>query len=131
MRLHAQMQGFQPPVQHPGIERGKRGPRRAQEGIHAFHQILAAQHGASQHPPLPIQVLGGGVDDDVGTQLQGLLQDRRAEAVVHSQPGAMRVGDVGERTDVADFGEWVGGRLDEEQSGIGAHRRAPFLRIGR
>ena len=109
----------------------QRRPGGAQEGVDAFHQGLAAEHRAAEHPALAVEILGGGMDDDVGAQFQRLLQRRRAEAVVDRQPGACGVSDVGQRADVAHFGERIGRRFDEEQSGVRLHRRAPFRRVGR
>ncbi len=131
MRLHAQAQRFQSLQQHPGIECGQGRPGGTQEGVDTFHQRLAAQHRAAEYPALPVQILGGGMDNDVSAELQRPLQSRRAEAVVHRQPGANFMCNVGQRTDVADLGQRIGRRFDEEQTRIRLHRRAPLGGIGR
>ena len=70
-------------------------------------------------------VLRGGVHDDVGAEGQRLLEVRRGEGVVDDQQRAGVVGDRGERLDVADVEQRVGGRLDPDQLGLrpGGSRR--------
>ena len=46
------------------------------------HEAARAQHRAAEDAALPVEVLGGRMDDRVGAELQRPLQRRRAEAVV-------------------------------------------------
>ena len=64
------------------------GPGSPQKGIHAFHQGLAAQDRAAQHPALAIEILGRGMNHDIGIQFQRLLQRRRTKAVIDCKPRA-------------------------------------------
>ena len=64
------------------------------------------------------QVLGGGVDHHVGPQRQRLLQVRRRERVVHHEQRADLVRRLGQRADVGDAEQRVGGRLDPDHGGL-------------
>ena len=75
MAGHPQFEGFQPLQQEPGIHGTERGAGMAQEGLQLFFDIAAAaQHHAAQGPALAIDMLGGGIDDDIGAMLEGPLQ---------------------------------------------------------
>ena len=125
--LHAHGKRFQPLQYHPGVERRQRGSGGAQELEYLFHQRRAAADRTAQHAPLTVQVLGGGMDDEVGAELQGTLQGRCAKTVVDDQQGAPGMRDFGQRRDVEYFGERIGRRLDEHQPGVGSHRGAKGL----
>ena len=132
MRFHAQLQRLQALQDHPGVEGATASARRcAGRCTPPSISCLAAQHRAAQHPALAVEILGGGVDHDVGAQLQRPLQRRRAEAVVHRQPGAGLRARLRQRGDVAHFGQRVGRRFDEQQLGVRLHRRLPGRQIGR
>ena len=51
-------------------------------------------------PALAVGVFGRGIDHHVGPQLNGALQQRRCEHVVHDDRGAYFVGHFGHRRDV-------------------------------
>jgi len=53
--------------------------------------------GATHHVRVTAEVLGRGVDNDVGTQVERALQVRRGERVVHDEQRAVLVGERGER----------------------------------
>ena len=59
-------------------------------------------------------VLGGGVDDHVGTVGQRMLQYRRGERVVHDHLGAVRMRHCGGGGDVGDVQQRVGGGFDPD-----------------
>src|SRR5665647_2949569 len=65
MCLHAYMQGLQPLEEYPGIESTHGRPRSAQEAINRFQQVFLTQYRAAQATPLPVNIFGGGVNDDI------------------------------------------------------------------
>ena len=86
---------------------------------------VAHDEGAADDVGVPAAVLRGGVDDDVGAEGQRLLEVRRGEGVVDDEQRAGLVGDRGERLDVADVEQRVGGRLDPHQPGRTRPDRGP------
>ena len=58
---------------------------------------LGAAQRAGDHAALAVEVLGARMDDEVGAELDRLLQRRRAEAVVDRQQRAAGVRDLGQR----------------------------------
>ena len=77
------------------------------------------------------EVLGRGVQDDVGAELDGVEQVRRRDRVVDDERHTGRVRDRGDLLDVEDVGARVRDRLREEQLGVRADRVAPGLRVVR
>ena len=104
-----------------------KGDRRHARAAHHRHELLvdeprARADGARDHAALAVEVLGAGVDDEVGAELGRPLQRRRAEAVVHRQQRARVVRDRGQRRDVAHLGQRIARRLGEEQLRVRADR---------
>ena len=75
-----------------------------EEGLDVRGQLQAvAQHeGATDHIGVAAHVLGRRVHDDVRTQLEGALQNRRREGVVHDQQAAHLVREGRDRSDIRD-----------------------------
>ena len=71
----------------------------------------------------PAGVLGRGVHHHVGPEGERLLEVRRGEGVVHHQQRPGVVGDGGERGDVTDVEQRVGGRLDPDDLRARGDRR--------
>ena len=87
---HAQRHGLQALGQHPGVERAQRRAGVAHQLLHrAVDELLRAQDGAAERAALAVDVLGGGVHDDVGAELERPLQQRGGEDVVDDD-GARR-----------------------------------------
>ena len=74
---------------------------------------LAAQDRAAQGAALAVDVLGRGVHDDVGAELERPLQHRRGEGVVEHDLGAGLVREVAHRLDVDDVEHRVGRRFEQ------------------
>ena len=106
---------------HPGIEGGQRRPGGAQEGEHRLPSAPCCpaprrpapgpgrrdtwwRNGSRGRRPVPAAVAATGVQKQLSTASQA--------------PACM--GDVGQRGDVADFGQRIGRRFDEEQLGVRA-----------
>ncbi len=85
--------------------------------------LVTARDGSSHDDvTVPIDVLGEGMDDDVSTQEQRLLEVGRRERVVHADDH-VRVGLLGDRRhllDVDQLERGVRGRLDPDHLGVGA-----------
>ncbi len=96
-------QRSQAPQQQPGVERGQ-DPAVQQQG--AIEQLVDAcrgrDHGSGQEIAVPAQVLGAGMDDDVGAQRQRLLAERCGPAVVDAGERAGLPRDFGQRPDIED-----------------------------
>ena len=78
-------------------------------------------------PAVTIQVLGGGVNDEVCPKLERLLQRRRAEAVIDCKQAPCCARDRRDGANVRDAGERVRGRLHVEQPRVGTDGAAPVL----
>ena len=86
VRPHPQAQGFQSLEKHPGVERTHGGSGGAEKAVNIHpYPLLIADHGPADAAALPIQIFGGGMNDQIRAQLERLLQGRSAEAVVHHQ----------------------------------------------
>ena len=113
---HPQGQGLQAADGEPGGERVRGHPEidRAlpQRAVH----LAAGRHDQPEGDVVVApQVLGGGMDDDVGAVLDRPAQHRRGEGVVHDagQPGRAAGGE--QCGQVADGDRGIGDRLQEEQ----------------
>ena len=77
--------------------------------------VLGAEDGAAQAAPLPVDMLGRGIDRDIRAEFERLLQKRRREHIVdhHRRTGAVR--QAGDRPHIDDFELRVGRRLQENR----------------
>ena len=90
-------------------------------------------HSAADRVGMTAEVLGGGVDDHMGAQLERPLDHRRGEGVVHGHQRAPRSGDHAFDVDHLEAG--VGRGLDPDQGGVvphgGLHRvEVPLIHEG-
>ena len=76
--------------------------------------FLVGQDHAAKATALAVNMLGGGIDDDMGAQLQRLLQKRRCKDVIDDDLGADLVGDLGDALDIDHFQRRVGRAFQEE-----------------
>ena len=111
--VHAHGQGLDA-AQH---EEAVHGPGRPAHGVLVERELLADRgvprdQGTADHVGVTAQVLGQGVQDDVGPEGEGLLQVGRREGVVHhaERPGA--VGELGRRADVRQAQQGVARGLE-------------------
>ena len=63
---------------------------------------------------MTVHVLGGGVDDDIRTELDGTAEDWGSKGVVHDQRDLVRMGDLGELFDVEHGQRRIGDGLTED-----------------
>ena len=129
LRLHAQTQGFQALDKHPGIERAHTGTGRTNEPENIIHGLFRADHGTTEATPLPVQIFGRAVDNQVSTQLDRFLQGRRAETVIHHQQRPVVVGKLGQGGNVTDFRQWIRRRFQKQHFRFRANRRLPLGKI--
>src|SRR5262249_30130330 len=89
---------------------------------------VPGDHHAADDVGVAAEVLGGGVHDEVGAQLEGTLVGRGGERVVDGDESvAPAPHDLG---DVDDIEQRVGGALDPEEARVGAHRGVDGGQIG-
>ncbi len=90
-----------------------------------FDQRGGARDGAGDHVAVPVQVLGGAGDHDVGAVLQGAEVDGAREGRVHQEGQAGFLGDLRHRNQIEQAEQGIGRRLDENGAGGLADRPAP------
>ncbi len=127
---HPHRHGLQALEHHPGIERAHGGAGLAQVLLQMFlHVVLGAEYRAAETAALPVDVLGGRVDDDVGTVLKRPLAERRRKHVVDDDDGADLLGELADSADVDQLQRRVGRCLEEEQLGVGPYGLLPGVQI--
>ena len=87
---HAYAQRFQALEHHPGVERSQRHAGSTHHGARTSSTMIfdGPQIAPGHHAALAIEVLGAGMNDEVGTELRpAAAMRRRAEAVVDCQQG--------------------------------------------
>ena len=84
---------------------------------------------AAEGTALSVDMLGGGIHDDIGAQFQRPLQYWRREHIIDDNPGARLVGQIADRLNVDDFKDRVGRRLQKYALGFGRQRGLPFLQV--
>ena len=131
LRTHAQAECFQTFEHHPGVEGRQHHPGvflHREESID--HHALGRADGTGHDPALPVQELGARMGHDVSAHLDRALQRRRGKAVVHGQPGAGVVGQVGQCGNIADLGEGVGGGFSKQQPRVRPDGGFPGGQVG-
>ena len=129
--VDAQRQGFDAFEQEPGVEGRDRGAGIADEGLQrVLDPFGAAEHRATENASLAVDMFGAGVDDDVGAELEGFLQQRGGEDVVDHDDCAGRVGEVGHRLEVDDFEHRVRGGFEQDEVSRGGQGGAPLRHVG-
>jgi hypothetical protein len=130
---HPQKQRPHAALQQPRLERAQHGAGVAPPGADPLPEGIAAggQHRPGQHVAVAVEVLGGGVDHQVGAQLQGPGVHRGRHRVVDRHP---HPGGVGQRADggqIGDLPHRVGRRLDPDQAGAAlADGRPQGVQVG-
>ncbi|MPL84436.1 hypothetical protein SDC9_30401 [bioreactor metagenome] len=131
LRPHPQVQRLQTREQDPGVERAHRAAGMLDVGLErAADELARAKDDAAQHPAAAVDVLGRGIDDDIGAKRHRTREDRRGEGIVHHHHGADGMGDPGHALDVDHLEPGVRHALEEAHLGVGPHRGAPVRQIG-
>ena len=67
-----------------------------QQRMDLVDEVLVAEDDSAKASPLAVDMLGGRIDDDVRSERQRLLQERRREDIVDDQLRAVLMGKIGE-----------------------------------
>ena len=112
---HADGERLQAAEHEPRVERAGHCPERLlQEAEPLRDRGVVRAREPSDHVRVPAEVLGGRVNDDVGAELERLLQVRRRERVVDHEDRAGGVRCICGGTDVDDVEQGIRGRLDPD-----------------
>ena len=134
MALHADVQGLEAAGDQEGVKgtHDRAGHVLQTEGAHLIDEVRLADHKARDHVAVAVDVLGGGVDDHVGPELQRLLQVGGGEGVVHDHAdgGVVGVGDLRDLRDIHDLQRRVAGGLEIDDLRLRGQRRLDGLEIG-
>ena len=131
--MQAEVERAHAAQQQPGLERAEDGALVVAERADAGPELVLARghQRAREHVAVAVQVLGGGVHDEVGAQLERPGEQRGRDRVVDRDQGTGRVGEAAQRLDVAHRPGRVRGRLEPEQAGAaGAQRGLDGGRVG-
>ena len=105
------------------------GGGEAGEAAGAPVEVAAVDHDAADGGAVAAEILGGGVDDDVGTPLEGAVEDRGEAGVVEDEGHAGGAGDLGYFLDGEDIEGGVAQALAVEGLGVGAKGAAEGLGV--
>ena len=97
---------------------------------HLADKLAAGADHTAQGAALPVDVLGGRIDDDIGALFDGFGKDRRGKHVVHDDQSPDLMGNFSDGPDIDQFQRWVGHRLEEHRLGARRHRVAPLFKVG-
>ncbi len=89
---------------------------------------FAAVHNHAPHlNRVAVHVFGGGMDNNIRAELEGLAQNRRGKGVIHNQGDAHLVGNVREALNVQHGEGRVGNGFAKDQLGVGLKGGLDFL----
>ena len=129
MGLHAQVERAQPAVYEEAVERARHGAGGVLDEAHALVPVgVAGDDRPAHHVGVAAEVLGGGVHDEIGPELQRPLVGRCGERVVDHDHGVSARRDDGPDVDHVELG--VGRRLDPDQAGLRADRLRHRVDVG-
>src|SRR6266446_6579925 len=128
--LDPQFQGFEALQQEPGVEGAQRWAGVAVEQPEIVLDVfLAGEDRAAEGAALAVDVLGRGIDDDVGAERQWLLQQRGREHVVDDENAAGAMGQPRHLGDVDDLHRRVRWALAKGQRCARRQRGLPGRQI--
>ena len=116
--VHPDRERLQPAECQVAVERPGDAAGRVLVELDRVEQVLWPDHRPADHVRVPAEVLRRRVDDDVGPELDRLLEVGRRERVIDGQLGPVLVGDLGDGRDVEDLQERVGRRFDPDELGL-------------
>ena len=120
MSLHADLEGAQAAKGQEGVEGRVCGAGRVLVEPELINAGLVPHHdGPANHVAVAADVLGGGVDYVVGSELDGALESRRGEGIVHRHLGTDLAGTRDGLLQRGDREQWIGGSLHVEQPRVG------------
>ncbi len=90
---------------------------------------LLPEHDATQRPALSVDMLGCRIGDEVRTEFQRMLVERRCKDIVDDELGTVGVRDLRHGLDVDELDRGIGRRLDEHDLRVGSHGLREIVRI--
>ena len=112
---HPEVERAQPAQRQPRLERAQRAARPHHPVANAPDQLAVARRHARHQVRVPAQVLGDGVHDEAGAQLQRAAEDRGGERVVHEHRHVVRGRHPAQPAQVGDAAQRVGDRLRDRE----------------
>lgn len=113
------MERLQATMGQPGIEGGGDSANGVLEEAETFLELGGVEGGNTHyHVAVAIDVLCDAVDDDVGAEVERVLDVGGQEGVVDNDKDAMAVGHRDNGTDVDETQRGVAGGLDPDQTGL-------------
>ena len=92
-------------------------------------EFFRCQDGAAETAPLAIDVLGRGIDDDIGAERQRLLQQRGRKDIVNDEEAAGAVGQPRDLGEIDDLHRRIGRALAKGERGTAGERRLPGAEV--
>ena len=115
----AKVEGLKTTVSQPGVERRWDSTNGVlEEGKALLHGIGVEGGNTHDNIRVTVDVLGDGVDDNVGTVVKWVLDVWGEEGVVDNNHDAVLVGLVGDSADIDQAESWVGWSLDPDELGL-------------
>lgn len=117
LALDAQGHGFEAAVKQPGFVGAEVGAGLFEKIPEGGAELVSGDDDAAQDIAVAADILGGAVNDDVGSVGKGPEEHGGGEGVVDEQTGVVGAAELGKAGDVYDFEEWIGDGLDDEDDG--------------
>ncbi len=111
---HAQVQGLEAAQHQGGVVGALAGAQQVvqrRDLLGELRLVRRGHHGSADDIAVAVQILGGAVDDEIGTELKGLLLERAEEGVVHHCQGPAGLRELGDRLNVRQAQQRVAGGL--------------------
>ena len=115
MFFHSEGKGFCTPNYEPGVEGVHDSSHKGQGFSARLDEIVSPDDDATHSIKMTAQILSGTVDDDVGPQLEGPLENRAHERVVDDELRLLFTGYLGDGGEIRDDEGRVTGCFNEDQ----------------
>ena len=113
--LHSRNESFDPPKDKPAVKRRGALPQGVREELDPVGQrLLFRDNGPSDDVAMAVEVLRGGMNDQVGAELERALVDRRQKRIIHDRKGTVGSGNVAERPDIQDVEQGIARRFNPD-----------------
>src|SRR5271169_140376 len=134
LRAHADVEGAHATHQQPRIEGAQRTAVLLAHPANTNPQFALPRggKGSRDNVRVSVEVFGGGVHNEVGTERKRPSKDRSSDGRIDAQYGAGAMSDLGNRGYIGDRPERIARRLDPEEAGFaGPNRIAYRIDVGR
>src|SRR5260221_9743548 len=89
LAVDAELERLQPFQQQPSVERAeRRSGMPVEQSEVVLDEFFRRKDGAAETAPLAVDVLGRGIDDDIGAERQRLLQQRGRKDIIDNEEAA-------------------------------------------